>query len=48
MLSEKAKEARRAYKKAWAKKNPERVKAHNEKYWERMAQKAAALEKEQK
>lgn len=34
-------EARRAYKRAWAKKNREKIKAQQERYWERKAKKAA-------
>lgn len=29
------KEAQRAYQRAWRKKNPEKVKEYNRKYWER-------------
>ena len=41
-MNEKAKELRRAYKREWNRKNPERVKASQIAYWER---KAAAAEK---
>ena len=41
-ISEEAKEQRRAYKRAWAAKNPERVKAYQRAYWERLAQRQKA------
>lgn len=41
MLSAEAKAARRAYKREWAKANPDKVKAQQERYWERQAEKAA-------
>ena len=41
----KADELRRAYKREWAKQHPDRVKAYQERYWNKRA--AAALEKEQ-
>ena len=41
MLSEAAKEARRAYKRRWNRENPEKVKAQQERYW---AKKAAMQE----
>ena len=40
-MDEKAKAARRAYKRAWAKKNPEKIRAQQERYW---AKKAAQTE----
>ena len=46
-MSEAAREARNAYKREWAKKNPDKVKAANRKYWEKKdqeAQEAEALE----
>lgn len=36
-LNEKGKEARRAYKREWAKKNPDKVRAAQERYWNRKA-----------
>lgn len=36
-MNEKAKNARNAYKRAWAKKNPDKVKASQARYWERRA-----------
>lgn len=41
MMDEKAKEARRAYKREWNRKNKDKVKAAQERYWKR---KAEALE----
>lgn len=32
-----AAEARRAYKREWAKKNPEKIKAQQERYWQKKA-----------
>ena len=43
-MSEAAREARNAYKRKWAKENPDKVKAANRRYWERKAQEAEALE----
>lgn len=43
-MSEAAREARNAYKRKWAKDNPEKVKAATRRYWERKAQEAAAME----
>lgn len=45
-ISEKAKEAQRAYLQEWRRKNPEKVQENNRRYWERKAQQMAALEKE--
>lgn len=36
-LSEAAKERRRAYKREWAKRNPERVREYARKHWEKVA-----------
>lgn len=41
MMSEQAKAARRAYKAAWARNNPEKVKAQQERYWAKRAAQAA-------
>lgn len=43
-LSNLAKEAQRAYLREWRRKNPEKVRESNRRYWER---KAAQLEQEQ-
>ena len=43
-MSEAAREARNAYKRKWAKDNPEKVKAYTRRYWEKKAQEAEALE----
>lgn len=40
-MTEQAKEARRAYKRAWAAKNRDKVKAAQERYWTRKAEQAA-------
>lgn len=36
-MNEQAAAARRAYKRKWAKENPEKVKAQQEKYWTKRA-----------
>jgi len=43
-MNEKAAEARRAYKRKWARENPDKVKAQQERYWAKQAAKAAAAE----
>lgn len=43
-MTEAAKEARRAYKRAWAKKNPEKIRGYQERYYEKKAAEAAAAE----
>ena len=44
MMTEAAKAARRAYKADWARKNPEKVKAQQERYWAKRAAEAAKCE----
>ena len=44
-MTEQALAARRAYKRKWAADNPDKVKASQERYWERVARQA---EQEQK
>lgn len=39
MMSEEALEARRAWQRKWAKENPEKVRAQQERYWQRKAEK---------
>ncbi len=41
-MTEKAKAMRREYKRNWAKKNPDKIKAQQERYWNRKAEQAAA------
>ena len=41
-MTEAAKEARRAYKREWARNNPEKVKAHQERFYAKKAAEAAA------
>lgn len=43
-LSEKAKEARRNYKREWNRANKDKVKASQDRYWERRAAAAAAAD----
>ena len=45
-MDEAAREARNAYYREWRKKNPEKVRAANEKYWIRKAEETAATDKE--
>jgi hypothetical protein len=40
-MTEAAKAARNAYRRKWAKANPDKVKAQQERYWTRKAQEAA-------
>ena len=41
-MDERVKELRRAYKREWARKNPEKVRAAQARYWERRAAEQAA------
>ena len=36
-MTDAARQARREYKREWARKNPDKVKAHNERYWNKRA-----------
>lgn len=36
-MTDQAKEARKAYKREWARKNPDKVKAAQERYWHKKA-----------
>lgn len=47
MLNEQAAEARKAYRRKWAKENPEKVKAMQERYWSKKAAEQAAANAEQ-
>ena len=47
-MSEAAKAARNAYKRRWAKENPDKVKAANARYWEKKALEAQAHEEGKK
>jgi len=40
-MTDAAKEARRAYKRAWNKANPEKVKAYQANYWQKKAEQTA-------
>ena len=44
VISEAAREARNRYHREWAQRNPEKVKAITNRYWERKSQEAAAKE----
>lgn len=44
-MTEQAKEARRAYKREWNANNRDKVKKHQETYWERKAAKQATEQK---
>lgn len=39
-MTEEAREARRAYRRAWAKAHPDKVRAQQERYWLKKAQEA--------
>lgn len=41
-MNEHAREARRAYKREWAKKNPDKIRAQQERYWSKKAAEQAA------
>ena len=43
-MTEPALEARRAYERNWAKENRDKVRAHQERYWNKKAAEAAARE----
>lgn len=45
-MNEKALELRREYKRQWNRRNPDKVKASQEKYWERKAAQAEAQQAE--
>ncbi len=48
MMNEQAAEARRAYKRKWARDNPDKVKAQQARYWaKKAAQRAEAMKQEQ-
>lgn len=44
-MTEEAKAARRAYKRQWNRNNPEKVKEHQRRFWEKKAQEAEAAER---
>lgn len=46
-MTEAAKEARRAYKRKWNRDNPDKVKAAQERYWNKKAQEAAAEQEQE-
>ncbi len=43
-MNEKARAARNAYRREWAKKNPDKIRAINERYWTKKAEEAERLE----
>ncbi len=43
-MTKEAIEARRAYRREWARKHPENVKAQQQRYWEKKAREAAAAQ----
>lgn len=47
MENKAAADARRAYKRNWAKNNPEKVKAQQERYWAKRAAEQAAKEQQE-
>ena len=46
-MNEQAKEARRAYKREWNRRNKDKVKAANERYWNRKAEAMTAAGQDQ-
>ena len=46
-LSEEARKARNAYYRAWRKKNPEKTKQHQERYWTKKALEMQAQEEKE-
>ena len=46
-MTDAAREARNAYRRKWAKNNPDKVKAQQERYWARKAQEAEQPRKAQ-
>lgn len=47
-ISEQARAAQREYLREWRRKNPDKVRENNRRYWERKAQQMAAHEKRTK
>lgn len=45
-MTDKAKEARRAYKREWNRRNPDKVKAAQERYWNKKAEAAEAAKRD--
>ena len=45
-MTDEAKAARRAYKRKWAKENPDKVRAQQERYWNKRGEAEAAAQKE--
>ena len=45
-MTDAAKEARRAYKRKWAKENPDKIRAMQDRYWNKRAEAAAAARNE--
>lgn len=41
-MTPEAREARKAYKREWAKKNPDKIRQYQETFWNKKAQEAAA------
>lgn len=46
-MTDKALEARRAYKREWARRNPDKIRAQQARHWERKAAAAAQRQAEQ-
>ena len=47
-MTDAAKEARRAYKRKWARENPDKIRAQQERYWNKRAEADAAAAAQQK
>ncbi len=46
-MTDAAKEARRAYKRKWARENPDKIRAQQERYWSKRAEADAAAAAQQ-
>ena len=44
-MTQEAREARKAYKREWAKKHPDKIRQYQETFWNKKAQEAAAAAK---
>ena len=45
-MTDEAKEARRAYKRKWARENPDKIRAQQERYWSKRAKADTAAQNE--
>lgn len=47
-ITQEAREARRAYKREWNRKNKDKLREYNERYWQKKAEQAAERERQVK